>query len=75
MFLITHDLREAAFLASRILVMSARPGRVTEDRGVSFARPRTLETTYDPTFTALTHDLRALIVTARATANPGTRAA
>lgn len=67
-FLVTHDLREAAFLASRILVMSARPGRVTEDRTVPFARPRTLETTYDGAFTALTHDLRSLIVTARQTA-------
>lgn len=64
-FLVTHDLREAAFLASRILVMSARPGRVTEDRTVPFSRPRTLETTYDGAFTALTHDLRSLIVTAR----------
>ena len=74
-FLVTHDLREAAFLASRILVMSARPGRVTADRAVPFARPRTLETTYDPAFTALTHDLRALIVTARESANQGARAA
>ncbi|WP_337269660.1 ABC transporter ATP-binding protein [Oryzifoliimicrobium ureilyticus] len=64
-FLVTHDLREAAFLASRILVMSARPGRVTEDRVVHFARPRTLETTFEHEFTDLTNDLRRLIFAAR----------
>ncbi|MDQ0390417.1 ABC transporter ATP-binding protein [Labrys monachus] len=64
-FLVTHDLREAAFLASRILVMSARPGRVTEDRAVAFARPRTLETSFEPDFAALTNDLRRMIAEAR----------
>lgn len=64
-FLVTHDLREAAFLATRILVMSARPGRVTEDREVDFARPRTIDTTYEPAFTALTHQLRSSIVQTR----------
>ncbi len=64
-FLVTHDLREAAFLATRILVMSARPGRVTQDRGVDFPRPRTIETTYESGFNELTHDLRSLIVAAR----------
>ena len=64
-FLVTHDLREAAFLATRILVMSARPGRVTEDRAVDFARPRTIDTTYESDFTALTHELRSAIVAAR----------
>jgi NitT/TauT family transport system ATP-binding protein len=64
-FLVTHDLREAAFLASRILVMSARPGRVTEDRAVDFPRPRTLETTFETEFTDLTNDLRRLIFAAR----------
>ena len=64
-FLVTHDLREAAFLASRILVMSARPGRVTEDRSVDFPRPRTLETTFEPNFARLTNDLRRLIAEAR----------
>ncbi|CAH1652197.1 ABC transporter ATP-binding protein [Chelatococcus asaccharovorans] len=69
-FLVTHDLREAAFLASRILVMSARPGRVTEDRQVDLARPRTLETTFQPEFTDLTNDLRRLIVEARQAKEP-----
>ena len=64
-FLVTHDLREAAFLANRILVMSSRPGRITEDRPVEFSRPRTIDTTYEPEFTALTHALRSAIVTAR----------
>lgn len=64
-FLVTHDLREAAFLASRILVMSARPGRVSEDRAVDFARPRTLRTTFEDEFTDLTNDLRRLIFDAR----------
>ncbi len=64
-FLVTHDLREAAFLAERILVMSPRPGRVTRDQPVTFARPRTLDTTYEEPFTSLTHQLRALIVAGR----------
>jgi NitT/TauT family transport system ATP-binding protein len=64
-FLVTHDLREAAFLANRILTMSARPGRVTEDRAVDFSRPRTIDTTYAEDFTALTHALRLSIVSAR----------
>lgn len=61
-FLVTHDLREAAFLAERILVMSPRPGRVTRDQAVTFARPRTLDTTYQESFTSLTQQLRSLIV-------------
>jgi NitT/TauT family transport system ATP-binding protein len=66
--LVTHDLREAAYLATRICVMSARPGRIIADEHVSFARPRTLDMTYEPGFVALTQKLRALIVNARAAA-------
>ena len=44
--LVTHDLREAAFLADRIFCMSARPGRIIAERRVAFPRPRSLEVTY-----------------------------
>jgi NitT/TauT family transport system ATP-binding protein len=66
--LVTHDLRESAYLATRICVMSARPGRIIADEHVPFARPRTLDMTYEPGFVALTQKLRSLIVDARAAA-------
>ena len=66
--LVTHDLREAGFLGSRICVMSARPGRILDDRRVSFARPRTVAMTFEPDFVALNQRLREFIVDARTAA-------
>ncbi len=63
--LVTHDLREAGYLASRICVMSARPGRILDDSAVESPRPRTLASTYQPDFTARTQRLRELIVGAQ----------
>ena len=63
--LVTHDLREAAFLADRIFCMSARPGRIIAERTVEFPRPRDLEITYAPEFTVLVHELRGRIAQAR----------
>jgi len=63
--LVTHDLREAAYLANRICVMSARPGRILEDRAVPFARPRTIDMTFEPGFAAVIQRLRGLIVHSR----------
>jgi len=60
--LVTHDLREAGFLGSRICVMSARPGRILDDRRVTFARPRTVAMTFEPDFVALNQRLREFIV-------------
>jgi NitT/TauT family transport system ATP-binding protein len=69
--LVTHDLREAAFLGSRICVMSARPGRILDDSQVTFARPRTVAMTFEPDFVALNQKLRAFIVDARTASAQG----
>jgi NitT/TauT family transport system ATP-binding protein len=63
--LVTHDLREAVFLADRIFVMSARPGRVIEERKVDLPRPRELDVTFVPEFQNIVHELREHIVRAR----------
>jgi len=63
--LVTHDLKEAGFLANRICVMRSRPGQIIDDAEVPFARPRTIEMSYLPEFVAMTQRLRQLIVSAR----------
>jgi NitT/TauT family transport system ATP-binding protein len=64
--LVTHDLREAAYLADRIYVMSKRPGRIVYERPVNLPRPRNLETTFEEDFVALVHVLRDHISEVRA---------
>lgn len=66
--LVTHDLREAVYLADRIFVMSARPGRIIKVRDIEFPRPRPLDITYSGEFNAIVHELRDLIAGARVTA-------
>ena len=47
---ITHQINEAVYLADRVVVMSARPGRVKDIFKVPFSRPRTLSLKRDPRF-------------------------
>ncbi len=56
--LVTHDLREAAYLADTVYVMSRRPGRIVMARKIDIPRPRTLATTFEPHFVDLVHELR-----------------
>lgn len=63
--LVTHDLREAVFLADRVFCMSARPGRIIAEREIDLPRPRDLEVTYTQPFIDIVHELRGHIATAR----------
>ncbi len=58
---ITHDLDEAIYLADRVLVLEARPGRVAEVIEVPVARPRTSQQLLDPHFLATRKRLDHLI--------------
>jgi NitT/TauT family transport system ATP-binding protein len=67
--LVTHDLREAAFLADRVYLMSARPGTITAERRVPVGRPRQLAITFGHEFADTVSELRAHIDEARS--SPG----
>ena len=60
---ITHSIPEAVFLSDRILVMSARPGRVVREVTVDLPRPRGIETMADLRFNALCTELRQFFQT------------
>ena len=58
--LVTHDLREALYLADEVHVMSNRPGRVVRTlKTDAFTRPRDERTFLDPAFNESVLDLRA----------------
>ncbi|MFN3987388.1 MAG: ABC transporter ATP-binding protein [Rhodocyclaceae bacterium] len=59
--LVTHDLREAVFLADTVYVMSKRPGRILARRDIPLPRPRDLEVTYTEAFAHHVHELRGHI--------------
>ena len=50
---ITHSISEAVFLSTRVLVMSARPGRIVASFDVPFAYPRDPQIRFDPAFAEL----------------------
>jgi NitT/TauT family transport system ATP-binding protein len=66
--LVTHDLREAAYLADVIFVMSARPGRIVATHRIDLPRPRTLDMTFEPKFVNAVHAIRLEIARARSEA-------
>jgi NitT/TauT family transport system ATP-binding protein len=59
--LVTHNLREAVFLADRVLVMSPRPGIVEAEVAVDLPRPRTLDVQYTEFFGVLARQVQDAI--------------
>lgn len=54
---ITHSISEAVFLSTRVLVMSARPGRIVATYDVPFSYPRKPELRFDPKFAELSGEI------------------
>ena len=53
MLFVTHDIEEAIFMANRVVVMSARPGRIKADVAVDLPHPRHYTVKTTPEFSAL----------------------
>src|SRR5918993_1946439 len=58
---VTHSISEAVFLSTRVVVMSARPGRIVGVVYVDLPQPRTIETREDPFFADLIREVRRLL--------------
>ena len=59
--MVTHDIEEAILLGDEIIVMSTRPGRITERSQVPFERPRSVGIDSDPQFLELRHRIWGLL--------------
>lgn len=55
---VTHSISEAVFLSTRVVVMSARPGRITSIVPIDLPQPRTFQTREEPRFFELVTEVR-----------------
>ncbi len=60
--MVTHSISEALLLSDRVLVLSARPGRISCDFPVQLPRPRQEALRYTPEFAHMSQQLRAEIL-------------
>jgi len=59
--MVTHSVEEALFLADRVVVMSGRPGSITQIVAVPFSRPRLTDSMRSDEFHKLADQLTALL--------------
>ncbi len=58
---ITHDIDEAILLADRVLVMTARPGRIKKELAIGLPRPRDISLLTVPAFMAYKREVLGLL--------------
>jgi len=58
---VTHSIAEAVYMSTKVLVMSARPGRIVSSIDVHFDYPRSHELRYEPAFAALCGEVSAAL--------------
>jgi len=59
---VTHNVSEAILLADRVVVLTARPGRVAHIFDIDLPRPRTIEETYSPPFIEKIFEIKDTII-------------
>jgi NitT/TauT family transport system ATP-binding protein len=67
---VTHSIPEAVFLSTRVVVMSARPGRIADVVPVDLAHPRTVATREDPRFFELVTQVREALAIGHGESGP-----
>ncbi len=60
---VTHNVSEAIFIADRVVVMTARPGRLAHIFEIDLPRPRTVEMQFDPEFVGLVQEIKTVVET------------
>jgi len=61
---VTHSIDEAVTVSDRVVVLSARPGRIVDEVAISLPRPRAADVVDSDRFVAHTRRLRAALRTA-----------